>query len=141
MKPTILNAEAARVAEQNGAAAIPSAVDRRYRAGLTALVNANGNRAARWHVMQALERGPSRGGAAEAMNYFGAELDAKLKLTAMVVDATEISLPGFKKWLHLTGFGNDRRMIMAFVAWAEHLNGQGQVLRSVADHAVKKLLH
>jgi len=64
----------------------------------------------------------------ETISYFGDELDVKLKLTAQIVDGLEISVPGFKKWLELTGFGNDKTMIRGFVAWAEHKAGKGRVM-------------
>ena len=77
---------------------------------------------ARFHIRAALENGPSRGGGAEAMAFFGSEIDVKLKLTAPLIDGIEINAPGFKKWLQATGFGNDLRMIRGFVDWAEHVS-------------------
>ena len=45
-----------------------------------------------------------------------------LKLTARMVDNLEVAMPGFKVWLHLTGYGNDKTMIKGFLKWAEYEN-------------------
>lgn len=103
-------------------------VDRRFRAALLEAARLHGGRHARFHIGNALEHGPSRGGVAESVRYFGKELQVKLLLTAMIVDGLEITVPGFKRWLELTGFGNDKTMIKGFVAWAEYVNGQGKVI-------------
>jgi len=97
---------------------IPIEVDRKYRAGL--LEAAAKAPHALWHFRNALDLGPDRGGAQAAMKYFGADLDLTLKLTAQMVDVCEVAMPGFKKWLHVTGFGNDKNMIKGFVKWAEY---------------------
>jgi hypothetical protein len=108
-------------------------VDERFRKILMEAAARDSNWASRWLIRNALEAGPSRGGAEESIKYFGDKLDLKLKLTAEIVDALEISAPGFKKWLQLTGFGNDKMMIRGFVEWAEHKNGRGRVLTSLAE--------
>jgi len=113
-------------------------VDRKYRLGLIELVRADGGRQARWHIEKALANGPSRGGYAEALSFFGNEFDLKCKLTAPIVEACEVSLPGFGRWLELTGFGNDKSMICGFVAWAEYKNGKGKVMTERADKASGK---
>ena len=106
-------------------------VDSKFRRALSEAVAQDGGRSARFHIRNALENGPSRGGANEALRYFGKELWIKLALTAQIVDGIEISVPGFKKWLQLTGFGNDKTMIRGFVAWAEHKEGKGRVIAGV----------
>jgi hypothetical protein len=106
---------------------IPIDIDRRFRAALLEGSKAGGHRA-QWHIRNALENGPSRGGVAESIAYFGDRLDALLKMTAMVVDGMEITVPGFKTWLVETGFGNDKTMIKGFVKLAEHVNAQGSLL-------------
>lgn len=106
-------------------------VDARFRRALIEAVAQDGGPSARFHIRNALDNGPSRGGADEAMQYFGDELWTKLMLTAQIVDGIEISVPGFKKWLQLTGFGNDKTMIKGFVAWAEHKEGKGRVITGV----------
>lgn len=118
---------------RNGIVNIRSDVDRRYRKALYEAVSQDGNAQARWLIRNALDNGPSRGGAAESIRYFGDGLDANLKLTGMIVDGIEISVPGFKKWLELTGFGNDKTMIRGFVAWAEHKHGWGKVMTGVRE--------
>lgn len=114
-------------------------LDVHYRKGLAEAVALDGDAAARFHIANALYNGPSAGGATATAAYFGAELDVKLKLTAMIVDGLEISLPGFKKWLEMTGFGNDKTMIRGFVAWAEHKEGWGRVITGVKEVADRGL--
>lgn len=106
-------------------------IDRKFRKALREAVAQDGNTIARFHIGNALANGPSRGGFAEAKAFFGTAFEPKLALTAMIVDGLEITVPGFKKWLELTGFGNDKTMIRGFVAWAEYRAGQGKVLSGV----------
>jgi len=110
-------------------------VDLKFRKALLEFVAQDGPPTARFHIRNALDQGPSRGGVQETISYFGDELDVKLKLTAQIVDGLEISVPGFKKWLELTGFGNDKAMIRGFVAWAEHKAGKGRVITGVKEVA------
>jgi hypothetical protein len=109
-------------------------VDEKFRRGLNEAARHGGSKA-RFYIRNALSNGPSPRGAIEAMEYFGAELDLKLKLTAGVVDGLEVSLPGFKKWLELTGFGNDKTMIRGFVAWAEYVARMPRVDSAIKDAA------
>lgn len=101
---------------------IPLAIDRKYRSAL--LEAAAKAPRALFHFRIALDAGPDREGAQGAIRYFGNDLDLKLKLTAQMVDNLEVAMPGFKRWLEVTGFGNDKRMILGFVAWAEYVNSQ-----------------
>jgi hypothetical protein len=98
--------------------AIPTHVDKRFRDGLKAAA-ATVSVKVGWAIRTALDEGPRPGGAKEAIAYFGAELDLKLKLTAPIIDLLEVSMPGFKRWLVATRFADDRHMIAAFVQWAE----------------------
>lgn len=116
---------------RDGITHIRSDVDQRFRNALREAAVADANKTARWYIHRALANGPSRGGVRETMAHFGAELNVKLALTADIVDGLEISVPGFKKWLELTGFANDLTMIKGFVAWAEYKNGQGRVIPTV----------
>ena len=118
---------------KGGQSHIRKDVDEKFRKVLTEAAARQANFAARFHISNALHNGPSRGGAAESIKFFGAELDVKLHLTAEIVDALEISAPGFKKWLQLTGFGNDKTMIRGFVEWAEFKNGRGRVITQLAE--------
>lgn len=112
---------------------IRSDVDGAYRRGLReGAASEAGSKGYRF-IVQSLRNGPSRGGVGETVAFFGAALDLNLKLTAQIVDALEISMPGFKKWLELTGFGNDKTMVRGFVAWAMHKGGRGTVLTRLAD--------
>lgn len=106
-------------------------IDLRFRNALGEAALQDAGKTARWYLARALDNGPSRGGVRETMAHFGAELNVKLALTAEIVDGLEISVPGFKKWLELTGFANDLTMIKGFVAWAEYKNGQGRVISTV----------
>lgn len=116
---------------RDGIAHVRKDVDLRFRSALSEAAAVDAGRSARWLISKALSNGPSRGGVRETMNHFGAELNVKLALTAEIVDGLEISVPGFKKWLELTGFANDLTMIKGFVLWAEYKNGQGRVISSV----------
>ncbi len=100
--------------------AVPLEMDRKYRRGL--LEAAAKAPKALWYFHIALDAGPDRGGAAAAIKYFGKDLDLTLKLTAQMVDNLEVAMPGFKAWLHVTGYGNDKTMIKGFAKWAEQEN-------------------
>lgn len=115
---------------------IPVDQDRRFRKGILELCALNGGQRALWHLRNSLANGPSRGGYGESARHFGKEFDVKLKLTAPIVEACEISLPGFRRWLNATGFGNDKTMIKAFICWAEFTLGKGKVLTDVGDKAL-----
>ena len=106
-------------------------LDQRFRKALFEAAAQDGGVDARNLIGLALANGPSRGGAMDTINHFGAELQTCLALTAEIVDGIEIAVPGFKKWLELTGFANDLSMVKGFVAWAEHKNGQGRVITGV----------
>lgn len=108
-------------------------VDQRYRRGLREGAASEAGPKAKRLIVQSLQNGPSRGGIVETQKFFGKDLMVKLRMTAQIVDALEISMPGFKKWLELTGFGNDKTMIRGFVAWAEHKTGMGKVMTRLAD--------
>ena len=98
--------------------AIPADVDRRYRAGLLKGAQTVSAKVG-WQMRRALENGPGRSGFAELQTYYGDRLDECLKVTAPIVDLCEVAMPGFKRWLSATGFGNDKDMVRAFVLWAE----------------------
>jgi hypothetical protein len=118
---------------QGGKSHIRKDVDEKFRKVLMEAAARQSNWASRWLIRNALDAGPSRGGADESIKYFGVDLNIKLALTAEIVDALEISVPGFKKWLELTGFANDKTMIRGFVEWAEFKNGRGKVMTNLAD--------
>jgi hypothetical protein len=107
---------------QSGVRRIPVEIDRKYRAGL--LEAAAKAPRALFHFRNALDAGPDREGANGAIRYFGNALDLNLKLTAQMVDNLEVAMPGFKRWLEVTGFGNDKTMIKGFVKWAEYENAK-----------------
>lgn len=116
---------------QDKVAHIRADVDQRFKKALLNACAQDGNKTA-WRLFhKAIHAGPSTGGAVEAMRYYGGTLQANLLLTAEIIDGLEIAVPGFKKWLELTGFANDLTMIKAFVAWAEFKNGQGRVISGV----------
>lgn len=127
----LARADGATAFVQDKVSHIRADVDARFRAALRKAVTADGGKTANNLIVKALEHGPSRGGAVEAMRYFAGELQAKLAITAEIVDGLEIAVNGFKKWLELTGFANDLTMIKGFVAWAEYKNGRGRVIGGV----------
>lgn len=116
---------------QDKVAHIRADVDQRFRNALGHAALKDAGKTARKLIARALTAGPSRGGAVEAMRHFGPALQVNLVLTAEIIDGLEIAVPGFKKWLELTGFANDLTMIKGFVAWAEFKNGQGRVISGV----------
>lgn len=111
---------------------VPIEVDRRFRQGLWAAASKAGPKVA-WFIHRSLRDGPSLKGAAETMEYFGSRLDEVMTLTAPIVDTLEVAMPGFKRWLEITGFGNDKTMFKGFVKWAENrekFTGAGDILES-----------
>jgi hypothetical protein len=110
---------------------IPADLDRRFRRGLQEAVARDGGKTAHLLVIDALTAGPSRGGALEAMRYFGPLLQVELVHTAQIIDGLEVSMNGFKRWLELTGFANDVTMIKAFIEWSHYKNAVGRVIGGV----------
>jgi hypothetical protein len=115
-------------------AKIPAEQDRRFRLALLEASKAGGPHAY-WHIRNSLANGPSRGGIKETLAYFGKADAAFLAPTAPIVDAIELKVPGFKKWLEATGFANDKTMCKGFLKWAEHISSDsktpGTSLRTV----------
>jgi hypothetical protein len=109
---------------------IPSETDRKFRRALLEGAAVQGGPAALWHIRNALEKGPDRDGAEGAIRYFGNKLNYMLEITAPVIDGLEVTIPGLKRWLELTGFGNDKTFIKGFVAWAEHTNAKPEIVKA-----------
>lgn len=106
---------------------IPAYLDRRFRRALLEASKVGGPEA-QDQIRSALANGPSRGGIAETLRYFG-KTDARfLAHTAHIIDGIEVTVPGFKQWLEATGFGNDKTMIRGFLAWADYVNAEGSVI-------------
>lgn len=101
----------------NGTCQVPIAVDRRYRQGLWRAAGTVPKAA--WYIQRSLRNGPSKYGAQETTRHYGNQMDAVMHLTAPIVDTLEVAMPGFKRWLEVTGFGNDLTMFKGFVKWAE----------------------
>lgn len=76
-------------------------------------------------MQEALAAVPGKGAAAHSMRYFGKELDAKLRMIGPLLDELEDyirinrKLPDLHRWLVVTGFANDYRMIKVMAEWAE----------------------
>lgn len=97
--------------------AIRQDVDRLFRNRLVELARA-ASASIEYDVRTVLQRGPSKGGARAAQQKYGDDLHPLLLRTVPLVEYLERQQPGFKKWLELTGFGNDADMIRVFVEWA-----------------------
>jgi hypothetical protein len=115
---------------------IPAHVDAAFRNGVREACYKHGGKTALRFLDQALGDGPARDGLTESIKFFGNELDTKLRMTAQIVEGLEITMPGFAHWLMLTGFGNDKTMIRAFVAWAEYSNTKGKVDGEIMERHV-----
>lgn len=111
------------VLRHNGEVKIPQAVDMRFRQALLAEAAQCGVPAVHVRLSHALANGPSPGGVAETMKHFGSETAAISMKVAPLVEGMETRHPGFSKWLNVTGFGNDKDMIAAFLLWAERRGG------------------
>lgn len=93
----------------------------RFIRGLGEIAAACGPKANR-AMAKAMEGGrPIGGGFEGAKKHFGASLEAMLALSAPVVTAIDGMLFGFKTWLDVSRFGDDRFMIEALVEIADHL--------------------
>ena len=117
-------AQAAKLPEftrENGQVRIRQDVDRRYRAALydlaCAIEGADG--AIAEEVRRILTRGPSRGGMKEAQQRLGDDLHPLLLRTVPLVEYLDSQCKGMKRWLDLTGFGNDVNLVKVFVEWAD----------------------
>ena len=80
----------------------------------------------RKHFLDGLRNGPQGDHGAHARRYFGEDkIRAISEQTSALVDLVEVAFatrcgrPGFKRWLGITDFGNDYRMIKGFLAWSE----------------------
>ena len=80
----------------------------------------------RKHFLDGLRNGPQGDHGAHARRYFGEDkIQAISEQTSALVDLVEVAFatrcdrPGFKRWLGITDFGNDYRMIKGFLAWSE----------------------
>lgn len=105
-------------------------VDHRFRRALLAAVGEAGGKRARTLIGAALLAGPAEDGVAACLQRFGSpeRLRTVLAGTELIIEGVEITCPGFKDWLCVTGFGNDPTLIEGFAAWAEHTNAQGKVI-------------
>lgn len=91
-------------------------------------------------VRTALDQGtPMGGGADEAVRYFGKSIAEIGYITAPLVTALSGMIDGFVEWLELTGFGDDRFLIKAFIVWAEVL-GKAQQKSPTLGRATTKML-
>ena len=104
---------------ENGQILIRQDVDMRYRKALVDLAAQAGPDYAK-AVMNALNDGPSRGGMKEAQQTLGDDLHPLLLRTVPLVEYLESQCKGMKRWLELTGFGNDVNLIKVFVKWADY---------------------
>lgn len=121
---------------QDGMTRIPRPVDDAFRHALTHGCPDQ----VRPKIKEALAAIPGTGAAARSRRYFGPELPALLKRVAPLIDELEVfldtskNMPGFKRWLELTGFANDYRMIKAMVYWADHVyDREGAEIKSKQD--------
>ena len=79
----------------------------------------------------------------EAVKYFGKELPLIVKLLEPLNEALEGMLPGYKVWMPLTLFGNDKDFILALLAisraLAESPKLTGKAKRSALAPVMPKL--
>lgn len=105
-------------------------VDHRFRTALLNAAREAGGKRAHRLICRALLVGPDRDGIAACMRRFGSaeHLQAALAGTESIIDGLEVTCPGFKRWLDLTGFGNDPTMVEGFAAWVERTDGPEKML-------------
>jgi hypothetical protein len=78
-------------------------------------------------MREALAATPGAHAMEHSIRYFGGQAgisDVKNRIALLLVEFNRLltesfALPGIFDWLEVTGFGNDYRMIKAFLAWAE----------------------
>lgn len=116
-----MTAMALNVMNKDGLTFVDGAADAAYRKALMDGVPLP----LRAKMQEALSAIPNKGSAAHSMRYFGKELDAKLRIIGPLLDELEDfvrldrKLSDLKRWLVVTGFANDYRMIKVFAEWAE----------------------
>jgi hypothetical protein len=64
---------------------------------------------------------PRGGGIEETRKFFGENFEAACYVCAPVVVAIDNMVPGFKDWLEVTGYGDDRLMMVACLEIANAL--------------------
>lgn len=69
----------------------------------------------------ALEGGAHGGGAEEAVRFFGEHLAGVKRVSGTAIDAIDEMLVGFKSWLALTGYADDKFMMLALMDIASGL--------------------
>jgi hypothetical protein len=73
-------------------------------------------------MKEALQSGDPRGGGIEeTRKFFGQNFEAACYVVAPVVVAIDNMVPGFKDWLEVTGYGDDRYMMVACLEIANAL--------------------
>lgn len=98
---------------------IPSEIDAYYRRSLSQMAAMIGPEIDAM-VTKALADGPSRGGVAEAIAYFGPDAGTRIAAqTGRLVSYLEFCEHGVHKWLDASGFGNDLEFIKALMVWAD----------------------
>ena len=79
----------------------------------------------RGKMREALAVVPSKEAQGHSVRYFGPKLaDIKNRIAPLLIELNRFlsesrNLPGLFEWLDATNYGNDYRMIKAFLAWAE----------------------
>lgn len=116
-----------KVVNQNEIAWIDRASDERFRHMLIHGAPAPIGR----KLKDALSRTPKPNAREYSEQHFGERLPAIIALTRPLMDALENyfeanGAPGLTRWLNLTGYGDDVRMIEAFAEWASMAKSQAE---------------
>lgn len=121
------------IIREKGMVHVDAKVDAAFRKALTDGVPPQ----LRGKMREALAATPGADAMNHAIRYFGGPekiADIKNRIAPLLLEFNRMctesfALSGLFDWLEVTGFGNDYRMIKAFLAWAEMVNAPsiGQV--------------
>jgi hypothetical protein len=114
------------IVRKDGMVHVDAKVDAAFRKALMAGVPPQ----IRSKMREALTATPGANAMKHSVKYFGGPqriAEVKNRIAPLLVQFNEMltesfALPGIFDWLEVTGFGNDYRMIKAFLAWAEMAN-------------------
>ena len=92
-----------------------------------------------WTLRNALADGaPKSGDHREIDRHFGKDAQVIKAILDPFVDALDETIPGFKRWMMITGYANDKDFVLALLNWQQSLvkptaGERVKIMRGIAD--------
>jgi hypothetical protein len=96
-----------------------------------------------WALRNALSDGaPKSGDYREVDRYFGKDAEIIAAILDPFMAALDEIIPGFKRWVMVSGYANDKDFILALLKWQQSLvkptSGERvKIMRGIADQCLK----